>query len=305
MRGEEGRGFATENCDDAEHHAGPTPGPLVVERREHVRLKPTGRKIPAPSRSALLAAAVLAVIAAGSIHLSTSGTAVPSEPPSDPQTAEVSLPPAGENAPAGNGAQGEAAGKNAGAAGAGDQVPGPGSTGIGPAGAGPAGAGATETGAPGTAAGEVVVYVSGVVKKPGIVRLPAGSRVDDALTAAGGATDGADLAAVNLARPLTDGEQIHVPKPGEAPPVGAGAAGGPGGASVPGGGGETGGLVNLNTADAAALQELPGVGPSLAERILEHREANGPFRSVDDLDDVPGIGPKSLEKMREKATVGQ
>lgn len=150
----------------------------------------------------------------------------------------------------------------------------------------------------------MVVHVTGAVLTPGIVELPAGSRVDDAVAAAGGARDDADLSAVNLARILTDGEQIHLPVPGEVPravadgqqtsaDTGAGST-----AQAPGSG-----AVNINTADASELESLPGVGPAIAQRIIEHRERNGPFASVDDLQDVPGIGPATLEKLRDKAAV--
>lgn len=151
----------------------------------------------------------------------------------------------------------------------------------------------------------MVVHVSGAVAAPGVVTLPAGSRVDDAVQAAGGATEEARLDSVNLARTLVDGEQIHVPVPGEEPP---GAASDP---AAPGAGTATGaegapageGLIDLNTADAATLEDLPGVGPAIAARIIEHRQTNGPFASVDELEEVPGIGPVTLEEIRPMATV--
>ena len=143
-----------------------------------------------------------------------------------------------------------------------------------------------------------------------MVRLPAGSRVDDALGAAGGPTDEAELAAVNLARPLVDGEQIHVPVPGEEPPASSGpvtggdtAPGAPGAGEGGGGDGASSGAIDLNSASATELEELPGVGPAIAQRIIEHREQNGPFESVDQLEEVSGIGPATLEKLRDEATV--
>jgi competence protein ComEA len=152
---------------------------------------------------------------------------------------------------------------------------------------------------------EVVVHVVGQVGKPGLVRLRVGARVADALEAAGGATRRADVAALNLARVVVDGEQILVPKPGESPPpagaVGSGASGGAAGAG--GGGGGAGGLVNLNTADLAALDSLPGVGPVLAQRILDWRTEHGRFTSVEELGEVSGIGDKMLSQLRPKVTV--
>lgn len=142
----------------------------------------------------------------------------------------------------------------------------------------------TPTASPSTA--DVVVHVVGAVVRPGVVRLPSGARVADAVGAAGGATPTAELAGVNLARVVTDGEQLVVPEAGQvAPPAAAGTAGD--------------GLVDLNTADAAALEELPGVGPVLAGRIVEHR----PFTSVDELDDVPGIGPALMADLRPRVRV--
>lgn len=152
-----------------------------------------------------------------------------------------------------------------------------------------------------SAAAEVVIDVVGQVHTPGLLTLPAGSRVADAVTAAGGATDGAELSAVNLARPLVDGEQLRIPAPGEAvapAPALAPAAGGGSGPST-----TTGGLINLNTADGPALETLPGVGVALAGRILQWREQNGAFASVDELDEVSGIGPAMLAKLRDLVTV--
>lgn len=139
----------------------------------------------------------------------------------------------------------------------------------------------------------VVLHVHGAVGEPGIVELPLGSRVVDAIAAARGPTDDADLGAVNLARVVADGEQLYVPRVGEAPPPAAGGATGP----------DASGRVNINTADAAALETLAGVGPALAARIIAWREQNGPFRSVDELTAVSGIGPKTLDGMRDQVTV--
>jgi competence protein ComEA len=141
---------------------------------------------------------------------------------------------------------------------------------------------------PGAAAGDgdVVVSVVGLVAAPGLVTLPAGSRVADALAAVGGLLPEADPASVNAAAVLTDGQQIAVGVPGAVPPGDGNAAGAAGGSS-----GSGGGLVDLNSATVADLDALPGIGPVLAQRIVDHRTAHGPFTSVDQLDDVSGIGP--------------
>lgn len=140
---------------------------------------------------------------------------------------------------------------------------------------------------------ELVVDVAGKVRRPGIAVLPPGSRVIDALEAAGGARGGVDLTSLNLARPVVDGEQILV---GVEPAAGvAGSLG----TTVPGG--ET--LVNLNTADQAALDTLPGVGPVTAEAILSWRDANGGFTSVDELLEVDGIGEATLADLAPHVTL--
>lgn len=153
----------------------------------------------------------------------------------------------------------------------------------------------------------VVVHVLGAVVEPGIVELPLGSRVVDAIAAARGPTDDADVAGVNLARVVADGEQLVVPRVGEVPaPAAAGVegAGGAGGAGGSGGSGvDSEGRVNINTANATALETLAGVGPALAARIIAWREQNGPFRSVDELTAVSGIGPSTLDGMRDQVTL--
>jgi competence protein ComEA len=147
------------------------------------------------------------------------------------------------------------------------------------------------------ATGAVVVSVVGPVRTPGLVTLPAGSRVGDALAAAGGLLPAADPASVNAAALLTDGQQVVVGAPGAAPPAGAPASGAPAGAT--GGGG----LLDLNTATAADLDALPGIGPVLAQRIVDHRAEHGPFRTVDQLDDVSGIGPALFAALAERVRV--
>jgi competence protein ComEA len=142
----------------------------------------------------------------------------------------------------------------------------------------------------------IIVHVAGWVRRPGVYELRQGDRVIDALRMAGGGKGGADLTAVNLAAVLTDGQQILVFKKGAA----GGAGGGP--VAVAGSGGPAP-LVNLNTATLDQLDSLPGIGPTLAQRILDHRTEHGPYRSVDDLLDVSGIGDKRLEDLRSKVTV--
>jgi competence protein ComEA len=169
-------------------------------------------------------------------------------------------------------------------------------------GAGGDGAGASTTA---TAPTEVVVHVAGAVVSPGVRRLPLGSRVTDALDAAGGALPGADLPRINLAAPLVDGQQVYVPRPGEPLPVtaGPGATGGTGPAGDASGQAGTGALIDLNTATAEQLDTLPGVGPSTAAAIIAHRDENGPFTSVDQLIDVRGIGEAKLEQLRDLVSV--
>ncbi|MDN5794968.1 MAG: helix-hairpin-helix domain-containing protein [Intrasporangium sp.] len=168
---------------------------------------------------------------------------------------------------------------------------------------------ATGTGGVGTS---VVVHVVGQVREPGLVRLSPGARVADAMAAAGGATRHADLAALNLARPVSDGEQVYVPRPGETPPAhapagagqapsGGGSAGAGDGNAPAAAGGST--VVNLNTADLEALDSLPGVGPVLAGRILDWRAEHGRFTSVEELGEVSGIGGKLLARLKPKVTL--
>jgi len=145
---------------------------------------------------------------------------------------------------------------------------------------------------PSVSATAVVVDVAGRVAHPGLYRLPAGSRVDDAIRAAGGALTGVDLSTVNLAAPLSDGEQVAIGVP--AGP--GGAAGGAGaGAGAPS---ARAGPVDLNTATLEQLETLPGVGPVLAQHILDWRAAHGRFASVAQLDDVPGVGAAKLAALK-------
>jgi competence protein ComEA len=135
-----------------------------------------------------------------------------------------------------------------------------------------------------SAQGRLYVHVVGGVRRPGLYRLPPGSRVADALARAGGTTRRAQTEAVNLAAPVADGEQIVVPRRGAvAPAVNGGSATGP---------------VHLNTATLEQLDALPGIGPVTAQKILDYRKAHGSFGSVDELDAVSGIGPARLGELR-------
>ena len=138
---------------------------------------------------------------------------------------------------------------------------------------------------------DVYVHVAGAVGRPGLYTLGAGARVAAAIEAAGGAAADADVDQINLAAKVADGERIYVPRKGETVPVAAGGTSGAGGAA-------TSGPVNLNTATIEQLDTLPGVGPTTAQAILDHRTRNGRFRSVDDLMNVRGIGPAKLEQLR-------
>ncbi|GAB4104618.1 hypothetical protein GCM10028790_36370 [Micromonospora taraxaci] len=153
---------------------------------------------------------------------------------------------------------------------------------------------AASTGDPsGPGPGELVVAVAGKVRKPGLVRLPAGSRLADAVQAAGGPLPGVDLALLNPARKVTDGELIVVgvtPPPAPVGPAGGGAA-------------TAAGPLNLNTATLAQLDALPGVGPVLAQRILSHRDQHGGFKAVGDLRQVDGIGDARYEQLKDLVTV--
>jgi len=172
----------------------------------------------------------------------------------------------------------------------------------------------------------ITVHVAGAVKNPGVYRLKYGSRINDGLVAAGGATSAANLDVINLATVLNEGEQIYVPKRGEKPHVitnrpqagGAGGAGGVGGAAggvsgvggaagAGGAGGATNGAasqqININLASVVELEQLPGVGPATAKAIVAYREKFGAFLKVEDLLKVRGIGPAKLSEILPRARV--
>jgi competence protein ComEA len=134
----------------------------------------------------------------------------------------------------------------------------------------------------------LLVHVLGAIARPGLYELRSGDRTLDAIAAAGGFTDDADRDHLNLAKPLTDGEQLRVPVIGEAPVIAAEASDG---------------RVNLNSADAAALDTLPRVGPAMAERIIQWRDDNGGFTAVEDLLSVTGIGQKTFDSLKDLVTV--
>jgi competence protein ComEA len=157
----------------------------------------------------------------------------------------------------------------------------------------------------------ITVHVAGSVKNPGVYRLKYGSRINDGIVAAGGATSAANLDVINLATVLNEGEQIYVPKRGEEPhtitnrPQLGGAGGAAGGLN--GVGGATGSavlqLININLASVVELEQLPGVGPATAKAIVAYREKNGAFLKVEDLLKVRGIGPAKLSEILPRARV--
>jgi competence protein ComEA len=135
----------------------------------------------------------------------------------------------------------------------------------------------------------LLIQVDGAVLRPGLYRLPPGARLSDALTAAGGVRPDADPSGMNRARHLRDGERVTVPGRALATPLGPG--------------GETSSVLDVNSATAGELETLPGVGPVLARRIVEHRTARGGFRRVDDLLEVKGVGPRLLERLRGRVVI--
>ncbi len=137
------------------------------------------------------------------------------------------------------------------------------------------------------------VYVTGAVRAPDVYRLPPGSIVKDAIAAAGGAADDADLERINLALELRDQQQLYVPRKGEAaPPVPPPSAPSTAGAD----------MVNINTASVEELDALPGIGPAIAQRIVDYRAENGPFATIEDIMKVNGIGPATFARLKGRIT---
>ena len=177
--------------------------------------------------------------------------------------------------------------------------------------AGPASSGGATSGGDAAGSGQIVVDVDGAVAHPGLYKLPPGSRVQAALAAAGGLSPQADVHRINRAAKLHDGQKLYVLSQGESTPPQAASSGQgcEGQACTSAEGGVAGsdaegqGLVNINTANATQLTQLPGVGPAIAQKIIDYRTANGPFTSVDDLTKVPGIGTAKLAQIKSHAHV--
>lgn len=257
-----------------------TAGHLEVEPEAFPEEPPRRRWFVAP-RIALSAVVVLAVLAA---VVGARAVVLGGSPEAMPVVAGEGWSSAQEALDGG----GPLADDEQGGDGSGPEVPAPLPAEIGDSPAGAAGSDAWR-GGPGEE--PVIVHVAGSVAEPGVVVLPAGSRVHDALDAAGGPTAAADLAAVNLARPVVDGEQIYVPAPGERPPAASSATVG------------EPAVLDLNAATADDLDGLPGIGPVLAGRIVDWRTEHGRFTAVEELGEVSGIGPALLGRLRDRVRV--
>ena len=155
----------------------------------------------------------------------------------------------------------------------------------------------TPTPTPTATPAPIRIYVSGAVRSPDVYQLAPGSIVRDVIELAGGPSADADLARLNLAVELRDQQQVHVPRAGEA---GVPLSDGPHGT----GGGESGGLININTATPAELESLPRVGPSTAQKIVDYRQDNGPFETIEEIQAVSGIGEATFAGMADRITVG-
>ncbi|GAB3673611.1 helix-hairpin-helix domain-containing protein [Angustibacter aerolatus] len=275
------------DTDPGSHRRGPAgsrplldPAAVVPRRRWHDALQLTAARTGVSPRTVLgllvVAAVVLSVLGVRVALDRRAARPVPLAP-----VVQVTAAPAGSTGTSGSG--GGPAATDTGAV----STAGPPTPTVPPSPGGGGAAAASATGGP-----VVVVDVVGRVRHPGVQRLPAGARVEQAIEAAGGVRGGADVAQVNLARPLVDGEQVVVPSRGEtltAPAAAPAAGGSPTGPTQP---------IDLNQAGATELDTLPGVGPVLAQRILDWRGEHGRFSSVDELGEVSGIGDAVLGRLR-------
>ncbi|HIX01112.1 MAG TPA: ComEA family DNA-binding protein, partial [Candidatus Nesterenkonia stercoripullorum] len=240
-------------------------------------------------------------------------TRVAAEPEDIPQGPDLAQGDGGDD---GEESSAEATGEASEGAGGAAEAGAPGEAGSAGTGAPQAAGGAAETQSTSSEAGQAqaIVHVIGAVQEPGVVEIPAGARIFEAVDAAGGVSKDAALEGINMAAPIHDGMLIWVPtreelEEGAAPPAesvgepgsSSGSAAGAPGSSGSGASG-SGGAINVNTADETQLQELSGIGPALAQRIIEHRESNGPFTSLEDLGAVRGIGPVILEDLSDKVS---
>ncbi len=163
----------------------------------------------------------------------------------------------------------------------------------------------TATPEPTPTPGPITVFVNGAVANPGVYTLAPESRVEQAIEVAGGFTSAANTAVVNLAQPLADGVQVYIPSQEEvsgAPPAGVNQTN-----TVlisASSSGESGGLININTASLDELDSLPGIGPSTAQKIIDYRENNGPFATIEDIMNVAGIGESKFNQIKDLITVG-
>lgn len=148
---------------------------------------------------------------------------------------------------------------------------------------------------------EIFVHLSGAVNKPGVLKLSEGTRVYEAVEMAGGLEVDADSSGINLARTLQDEERIHIPREGEVQTSPVLYTNNP--MQSMAGGTDQSGLININSADSAALQTLTGIGPSTAEKIMDYRQSSGPFRSIEQIKEVSGIGEKTYEKFKDKICI--
>ncbi|GAA3286133.1 ComEA family DNA-binding protein [Nesterenkonia halobia] len=287
---------------------GPFDDDPVLSRRERLRVQREAAHR-APTRVGLRFTAAATVVVGLLVWLAvswlTSSPSASEQPPEDPTLRAEPGPGGGSGSASGSEAGGEAT-TDAGEATASDPESAD-ATRTDP----PSGSEAPETSATAETPAAIVVHVAGAVVEPGVVELPPGARVRDAVEAAGGLTEDAAAEGINLAAEAVDGGYLRVPtleelESGET--AGGPAAPGGGGAGPSGGAGggaegtEDAGPIDLNRADAETLQGLTGIGPALAERILEHRETAGPFESLEDLAGVRGIGPATLEDLEGQVT---